>query len=179
MYLLLSYVPVLGTYFEDAVEQTFEVYLLYKSLLEDVYTNAYASHHICLLKGGDGTTYYTQLHRDNLTCRIEFEKHYKFLSNEIYYSFFGKAKMSVNSMRKFAKESKFNGSTYVLGINDCQWYAKDFIEFISAYSKNKTEKKYCKDYTELGFHSRSYYWNWKQIIVHLILPVVLVYKSIY
>jgi hypothetical protein len=127
---------------QEKDDSSFEVYILLKYISKDCYINNYRiSHHICLIKGSDEKTYYTQLQTENGDMdgiiMTEFESDYKFLEGMIYYLPIGRTKRSISEMRNYQQKSSFNGKQYDLLTRNCQHYVEDFINFLNIYDKPK------------------------------------------
>ena len=126
-------------------DDSFEVYILLKCIGKDYYINNYKiSHHICLLKSKDDKTYYTQLQTENGdmdgTIVTEFNEDYKFLVDSVYYVPIGRTKRTIDEMRRYQRNSKFNGEPYDLLTRNCQHYVEDFIKFLNVYDKPMVNK---------------------------------------
>ena len=122
------------------IDNSFEVYILLKYISKDFYVSNYKiSHHICLIKGRDDKTYYTQLQTENGdmdgTIVTEFKSDYNFLPGTIYYVPIGRTKRTITEMRNYQQNSKFNGQKYDLLLRNCQHYVDDFVKFLNVYDR--------------------------------------------
>ena len=125
---------------QQTSDNSFEVYILLKCISKDYYINNYRiAHHICLIKGSNDKTYYTQLQTENGdingTIVTEFESDYEFLDGMIWYVPIGRTKSSISEMKNYQQKSSFNGKQYDLVFQNCQHYVEDFISKIDIYDK--------------------------------------------